>query len=135
IDATLAADPALAGRVAEVPGIRVPGAVDGAEILFRALWGQQVSVAAARTALARLTIQVGRQLEEPMDGLTHLFPTPEDIAGLGADGITGPRRRAETIAAAARDLADGALDLDPDRATPDVLADLLRRPGIGPWTA
>src|SRR6478735_7441087 len=87
IDATLAADPTLAESVSEVPGIRVPGAVDGAEILFRALWGQQVSVAAARTALARLTAAIGERLPEPLDGLTHLFPTPAAIAGLGAAGI------------------------------------------------
>jgi AraC family transcriptional regulator of adaptative response / DNA-3-methyladenine glycosylase II len=135
IDATLAADPHLAASVAQIPGIRVPGAVDGAEILFRALWGQQVSVAAARTALARLTAQLGEELDEPLAGLTHLFPTPAAIAGLSAAGIAGPRRRAETIASAARDLAAGTLDLSTDRPTRDVVADLVRRPGIGPWTA
>ena len=92
VDGILATDPALAGLATEVPGIRVPGAVDGAEILFRALWGQQVSVAAARTALARLTIEVGEQLDEPLAGLTHLFPTPAAVAGLG----DGPDRRAAT---------------------------------------
>jgi AraC family transcriptional regulator of adaptative response / DNA-3-methyladenine glycosylase II len=135
IDATLAADPALAPSVADVPGIRVPGSVDGAEILFRALWGQQVSVAAARTVLARLTIQIGAKLDEPLAGLTHLFPTPAAIAELGADGLAGPRRRAETIASAAHDLTVGTLDLDPDRPSRDVVADLVRRPGVGPWTA
>jgi AraC family transcriptional regulator of adaptative response / DNA-3-methyladenine glycosylase II len=135
IDAKLAADPNLAPSVARTPGLRMPGAADGAEILFRALWGQQVSVAAARTALARLTMQLGEKLDEPLAGLTHLFPTPAAIAGLGADGIAGPRRRAETIASAARDLADGSLDLNPGRPVRDVVADLVRRPGIGPWTA
>src|SRR5690606_35243660 len=55
VDATLAADPALAAAVAKDPGVRVPRAVDGFEMAVRAIVGQQVSVASARTVLARLT--------------------------------------------------------------------------------
>ncbi len=51
IDAALAAHAPLAPLVAGVPGIRVPGASDPHEMLIRALVGQQVSVASARTAL------------------------------------------------------------------------------------
>ena len=40
--------------VAAEPGVRVPRAVDGFEIAVRAIVGQQISVAAARTILARL---------------------------------------------------------------------------------
>jgi AraC family transcriptional regulator of adaptative response / DNA-3-methyladenine glycosylase II len=54
VDATLAEDPALAPSVAKDPGVRVPGAADGFEIAVRAIVGQQVSVAGARTVLARL---------------------------------------------------------------------------------
>ncbi|HEX6870067.1 MAG TPA: AlkA N-terminal domain-containing protein [Micromonosporaceae bacterium] len=54
VDATLAADPALAPSVAKEPGVRVPGAVDGFEMAVRAIIGQQISVAGARTVLARL---------------------------------------------------------------------------------
>lgn len=62
IDSALAANPALAPRVAAVPGIRLPGAVDPEEMVFRALWGQQVSVAAARTHLGRLVAAAGEPL-------------------------------------------------------------------------
>ena len=41
------------------PGRRVPGCVDPAEIAVRAVLGQQVSVAAARTQAARLTERCG----------------------------------------------------------------------------
>ncbi|MEY9888760.1 AraC family transcriptional regulator of adaptative response / DNA-3-methyladenine glycosylase II [Catenulispora sp. MAP5-51] len=54
VDAVLAGDPALAPLVAARPGLRVPGAVDGFEIAVRAVLGQQISVAAARTMTARL---------------------------------------------------------------------------------
>nr|WP_166806110.1 AlkA N-terminal domain-containing protein [Cryobacterium sp. TMT2-10] len=59
IDLALAADPALAAGVAATPGMRLPGSIDPEETLFRALIGQQVSVAAARTALTRLTAALG----------------------------------------------------------------------------
>ncbi|MBS2532333.1 DNA-3-methyladenine glycosylase 2 family protein [Catenulispora sp. NF23] len=54
VDAALSGDPALAPLVAARPGLRVPGAVDGFEIAVRAVLGQQISVAAARTMAARV---------------------------------------------------------------------------------
>ena len=64
----LGADPALAAAVAAVPGIRLPGTVDAAEIAVRAVLGQQVSVAAARTAAARLADALGERLPTPLAG-------------------------------------------------------------------
>lgn len=58
----LGSDPALRAAVQAAPGLRLPGTVDGPEILFRALVGQQISVAAARTKLARLTAVVGERV-------------------------------------------------------------------------
>ena len=114
IDAALAADPALAASVASTPGLRVPGAVDGAEMLIRAMLGQQVSVAGAQTAAARLTIAADQRLSAPDGELTHLFPSPAAIAALGPDAIAGPRRRADAICAAAaatgRRIAGGRRD-------------------------
>ncbi|TFB65626.1 DNA-3-methyladenine glycosylase 2 family protein [Cryobacterium sp. Hz7] len=59
IDLTLGRDPQLAAGIAATPGMRVPGSVDPEETLFRALIGQQVSVASARTALTRLAAALG----------------------------------------------------------------------------
>src|SRR3954467_11381821 len=44
-----AGDPVLGARVRDLPGLRVPGHVDGDELAVRAVLGQQVTVAAART--------------------------------------------------------------------------------------
>jgi AraC family transcriptional regulator of adaptative response / DNA-3-methyladenine glycosylase II len=54
VGAALSTDPLLAPLVGARPGLRVPGAVDGFEIAVRAVLGQQISVAAARTLTARL---------------------------------------------------------------------------------
>src|SRR5204862_6818185 len=54
-----AGDPVLGPLVRETPGLRVPGHVDGDELAVRAVVGQQVTVAAARTTAARLTEQPG----------------------------------------------------------------------------
>ncbi|MBI5485960.1 MAG: DNA-3-methyladenine glycosylase 2 family protein [Deltaproteobacteria bacterium] len=133
IAATLRGDPALAPLVRRRPGLRIPGAWDPFECVVRAILGQQVSVAAARTLAARLVRRAGAPLPAPADGLTHLFPSPAILASadLSGLGLTGARARA--ILAFARAVVDRRLDL---RASPaDVVAALVALPGIGDWTA
>jgi AraC family transcriptional regulator of adaptative response / DNA-3-methyladenine glycosylase II len=127
VDGTLGADPLLRELVGAAPGRRVPGAVDPAEIAFRAVLGQQVSVAAARTQAGRLTARLGEPLPEPRGAVTHLFPAPQALAALDPETLPMPRARGRTLVGLATALADG---LDPtDRPR------LLELPGIGPWTA
>ena len=135
VDEVLAADPALAASVAGTPGIRVPGAVNGPEVVIRALLGQQISVAAARAAATKLTDALGERLDQPDDELTTLFPTPAAIAEHGAEVLAGPRRRIDTVLTVSRAFADSTLDAhvgaDPDELT----AALESFSGIGPWTS
>ncbi|MBX6382899.1 MAG: DNA-3-methyladenine glycosylase 2 family protein [Microbispora sp.] len=49
----------LAPLVAARPGLRVPGAYDGFELAVRAIVGQQISVAGARTLLGRIAARAG----------------------------------------------------------------------------
>ena len=135
IDSALTLDPALAASVAAAPGLRVPGAVDGPETLIRALLGQQVSVAAARTAASRLTRIVDDRLPDPDGTLTHLFPSPAALAALDAFDVGGPRRRAATVIGTAAALAAGSLVVDAGRRSTDLRAELTARDGIGSWTA
>jgi len=130
----LAADPLLAPLLRVAPGLRVPGTVDGAELAVRAILGQQVSVAAARTAAGALTRVLGESLPEPDGGLTHLFPTPAAIAAADLALLPGPRRRRETLRRLAGLLAAGELTIDPGSDRAEVAARLLAIPGIGPWT-
>jgi AraC family transcriptional regulator of adaptative response / DNA-3-methyladenine glycosylase II len=127
VDATLAADPLLRELVAAAPGRRVPGCADPAEIAVRAVLGQQVSVAAARTQAARLTECCGERLPEPAGGVTHLFPAPAALAALDPEALPMPRARGRALVAMAAALAEG---LDPRDRTA-----FLALPGIGPWTA
>ncbi|MEV1130936.1 AlkA N-terminal domain-containing protein [Agromyces sp. NPDC049794] len=136
IDAALAADPALAASVAAVPGMRVPGCLDAHELVFRALIGQQVSVASARTALGRLAAELGeRVLAMSDDEPDLLFPTAAAIAMGGESVLRGPRARIRSIVEVARRLDSGELVVAPERDREELVADLLALPGIGPWTA
>jgi AraC family transcriptional regulator of adaptative response / DNA-3-methyladenine glycosylase II len=135
VDEVLATDPALAASVLATPGIRVPGAVDGPELVLRALLGQQVSVAAARTAAARLAVELGQRLPAPDGSLTTVFPTAAAVAEHGADVLRGPRQRVDAILGAAAALAAGDLEVHVGRDPDELRAELLELPGIGPWTA
>jgi AraC family transcriptional regulator, regulatory protein of adaptative response / DNA-3-methyladenine glycosylase II len=135
----LGGDPLLAPLVRAAPGLRLPGAVDGAELAVRAVLGQQISVPAARTAAARLTRALGEPLaaiDRASPTLTHLFPTPAAIAAAEPDALPGgPARRRHTLRVLARALAEGELAIDPGSDRGEVRARLLALPGIGPWTA
>jgi AraC family transcriptional regulator, regulatory protein of adaptative response / DNA-3-methyladenine glycosylase II len=133
IDDALATDPTLRASVRENPGLRVPGSVNAEEIVFRALIGQQVSVASARTALGRLADELGERLDH--GPFTRLFPTAERIAEGGRDVLRGPRRRIDTIIDVAERLASGTLRLDVGESRHELEAALTEVPGIGPWTA
>ncbi|MBB2909641.1 AraC family transcriptional regulator of adaptative response / DNA-3-methyladenine glycosylase II [Streptosporangium becharense] len=122
----------LAPLVAARPGLRVPGAWDGFEVAVRAVVGQQISVAGARTILGRVAARAGRPIggEEP----AHLFPTAAELAeaDLGGLGLTG--RRVATLKALAAKVAGGEIDLDGAQEPAEVVARLMEIPGIGPWT-
>jgi len=119
VDARLAQDDVLAPRVAKVPGRRVPRTVDEDELAVRAVLGQQVSTAAARTHAARLVVEAGEPVADPEGGLTHLFPTAAAVAAVDPESLRLPRTRRATVLRLARALADGEVDLAPgaDRAT------------------
>jgi len=134
VDEVLGADPVLGPLVAATPGVRVPGSVDGAETVLRAVIGQQVSVAAARTALSRLVV-LGEPLPTTEDPVDRLFPTPAVVAEHAAEVLTGPRRRIDTVRAVAAALAEGRLVVDAGRDPEELAAELTALPGIGPWTA
>jgi AraC family transcriptional regulator of adaptative response / DNA-3-methyladenine glycosylase II len=130
----LGTDPMLAPLLGARPGLRVPGAVDGWEIAVRAILGQQVSVAAARTMAGRMVAVFGQQIPAPESDLTHLFPPPEavveaDLASLGLTGI-----KVEAIRGVARAIIHKELKLDHGADRKHVAERLQRLPGIGPWT-
>ncbi|WP_369147434.1 AlkA N-terminal domain-containing protein [Streptomyces sp. R44] len=134
VDEQLRTDPLLAPIVDKAPGRRVPGTVDAAEFAVRAVLGQQVSTAAARTHAARLVTAHGVPIEDPEGGLTHLFPGPEALAALDPESLALPRSRRTTLLTLVRALADGSLPLGPADDREEARARLLALPGFGPWT-
>ncbi|TDC47346.1 DNA-3-methyladenine glycosylase 2 family protein [Micromonospora sp. KC207] len=130
VDGALATDPALAPAVAAEPGVRLPRAVDGLEMLVRAIATQQVSLASARTTLTRLLPATA-----PTDDGLRAFPDAEELLRVADEGFRMPAARRETIRAAARAVADGSLDLDPGGDREETVRRLLAVPGIGAWTA
>jgi len=151
VDATLADDPALAAAVHTEPGVRVPRSVDGFEMAVRAIVGQQVSVAGARTTLGRL-IRAARPapIKEPAElggspstastaptAPTELagFPSAATVAELPDEAFGMPVARRESIRALARAVAGGELDLEPGTDRDETVKRLMDLPGIGAWTA
>lgn len=123
----LAGDPVLASRLEQVPLGRLPGAFDPFEVGIRAVVGQQISVAGARTLLGRLVALTG---VGPSG-----FPTPEQVAAADLDELGMPARRRQTIQTLARAVADGDVRLGP-HVDPDEASQCLQSiAGIGPWTA
>ncbi|MFD9886467.1 AlkA N-terminal domain-containing protein [Streptomyces alboflavus] len=134
VDGQLADDPLLAPLVAKAPGRRVPRTVDEAEFAVRAVLGQQVSTAAARTHAARLVTAHGEPIDDPEGGLTHLFPAPEALADLDPESLALPRSRRTTLLTLVRHLADGTLQLGVENDWERARAQLTALPGFGPWT-
>ncbi|MET8172014.1 AlkA N-terminal domain-containing protein [Streptomyces clavifer] len=134
VDEQLRSDPLLAPLVEQGPGRRVPRTVDAAEFAVRAVLGQQVSTAAARTHAARLVTAHGVPVEDPEGGLTHLFPTPEALAGLDPEALALPRSRRTTLTTLVAALADGSLRLGEGTDWEQARAELTALPGFGPWT-
>ncbi|MGX6602413.1 AlkA N-terminal domain-containing protein [Micromonosporaceae bacterium Da 78-11] len=133
VDATLAADPALGAMVDAEPGVRVPRAVDGFEMAVRAVVGQQVSVAGARTTLTRLIRHAGA-FDGARPDLVG-FPAASVVAELPDPAFGMPVARRETIRALAGAVADGKIDLEPGADREESVARLMELPGIGAWTA
>jgi AraC family transcriptional regulator of adaptative response / DNA-3-methyladenine glycosylase II len=129
---------ALGALAKRNPGLRVPGAFDGFEVAIRAIVGQQVSVAAARTIVGRIAAALGDAIDTPFASLGAIFPTPERVADATAGSIARlgmPGSRARSVITLARAVADGTLVLAPNADIDSTLERLRALPGVGEWTA
>ncbi len=136
IAATLSQAPRLRAPLRRRPGTRLPGGWDGFEVAVRAILGQQVSVAAARTLATRVAERVGTPLAAPpLPGLTHRFPGPEVLVDADLARIGIMRARMETIRAVSRAVLDGRASFRPEQTLDAFVAEWTALPGIGPWTA
>jgi AraC family transcriptional regulator, regulatory protein of adaptative response / DNA-3-methyladenine glycosylase II len=132
IAAHLRRDPVLRPLVATRPGLRVPGAWDAFEVAVRAIVGQQVSVAAARTVLGRIAQRFGTPVE--YDGVRRTFPGPAALAQAPLEEVGLTRARAHALRTLAGEVASGRLDLDRTADPARAREQLRALPGIGEWT-
>lgn len=126
--------PLLAASVAAAPRLRAPGCADPHEMVFRAVVGQQISVAAA-TGQLRLLATLGDALPEPVDGLGRVFPSDAQVAAGALAVLRGPVARSEAVARVAAALDDGSIVVEQGVDLERMRARLVALKGIGPWTA
>jgi AraC family transcriptional regulator of adaptative response / DNA-3-methyladenine glycosylase II len=136
IAATLGARGVLKPLLRKRPGLRLPGGWEGFEIAVRAVLGQQVSVAAARTLATRIVHRHGEPLATPIaPGLERLFPTPTQLVDADLREIGVTTARATTIRGIAQALLDGRVDFRAEQSLDEFVARWVALPGIGEWTA
>jgi AraC family transcriptional regulator of adaptative response / DNA-3-methyladenine glycosylase II len=133
IGGELARDPLIGALVGRRPGLRIPGVWEPFECAVRAVLGQQVSVAAGRTFVARLVERAGRKVNTGIDGLTYLFPDARAVARADLEGLGLTGARVATLRELARAVTHGRIDFS--AAPEEVIAALAAVPGIGSWTA
>ena len=135
------AEPAAMLGLPAVPDIRLPGCVDGFEMAVRAILGQQVTVAGARTLIGRVAEKWGERIDTPWPELWCCFPESSVFVScqgavddhLGPLGITGARAR--SIQTVAREIEAGRLRLVRGEDPALLRERLLAIGGIGAWTA
>ena len=134
IDA-LQGDPLIGPLIRANPGRRVPGHVDPDEIAFRAVLGQQVSLAGAATLAGRLVADYGEPLRAPLGSVTHLFPRAGALANADPERLAMPASRRRALIGLAKALDQGRVKLGAAVDRAEARKRLLELPGIGPWTA
>jgi AraC family transcriptional regulator, regulatory protein of adaptative response / DNA-3-methyladenine glycosylase II len=138
IETRLGEDERLRETVSRNSGLRLPGAFDGFEMAMRAVLGQQISVAAARTIAGRITEAFAEPVETPNPKLNRASVSAATLSQAGvADltrfGLTG--KRAECLIALTRAVAEGEVKLEPGVDVDATIVRLKQLPGIGEWTA
>jgi AraC family transcriptional regulator of adaptative response / DNA-3-methyladenine glycosylase II len=139
IEAVLARDSKIGELLQARPGVRVPGAWDGFELVVRAILGQQISVKAATTLAGRIVKRYGRKVDVSagpgIDVPGYLFPSPQRLmrARMNDMGLVGSR--AATIRRIARAVVDGDISFDASQNVAEFCESLTAIRGIGEWTA
>lgn len=138
LDAAPATIDAALTSLPRAEGVRLPGSIDAFELAVRAVLGQQVTVAAARTLAQRLVGRFGAAFSTPWTGVDRVFAQPEQLARASLDDVAALgiiRTRAAAIIELARAWPELSRRLAPRQPPQPFIDALCQLPGVGPWTA
>lgn len=128
-------DPVVGELQKRYPGLRPVCFNSPYEATAWAVIGHRIRIVQAAKVKARMAEELGPAVD--IDGETlHAFPAPSRLARLGSfPGLFG--RKVEYLCALGREAAEGKLDADYLRSLPveDALQELMKLPGIGPFSA
>jgi AraC family transcriptional regulator of adaptative response / DNA-3-methyladenine glycosylase II len=117
------------------PGLRLPGALDGFDVAFRALLSNSARWQAGGSRLVRrVTWALGERFDTGVPALDRLLPGAERVAEAGEARLIDlgvGARRAAALAQIARRAADGTLRLEPGGNAPAVRRNLMDIDGVG----
>ncbi|HVU19143.1 MAG TPA: hypothetical protein VHE09_00305, partial [Rhizomicrobium sp.] len=128
----------LAPLILKRPGLRTPGAWDGFELACRAIFGQQVTVTAARKLAGQLVARASKSVSADVTGdprLNKLFPNPARVVASDLSTMPMPKARIASLRALAEAAKANPKLLDPTGTFDETLERLVALPGFGPWTA
>ncbi|AMO54775.1 DNA-3-methyladenine glycosylase 2 family protein [Endozoicomonas montiporae] len=132
----LAKDPILDSLNRQSPGLRLTGMWDPFEAAITTILGQLVSLKHARLLVNQLVSSYGEKVVHPVDKSDiRLFPTPEILANCDLARLKTTGKRKESIRTLSKLVVSGAINLSPYQCTEVLKQQLLKIPGIGPWTA
>jgi AraC family transcriptional regulator of adaptative response / DNA-3-methyladenine glycosylase II len=118
----------LGSIVSRRPGARILGAMDGFEVVLRAL---------LRGRTAPVVEAFGGRAETGIPGLDRLVPSADRVAAASVDEIVAlgvPRQRAEALLTIAVRIVEGRLRLDPGSSPVLIRRVLSAIPGVGDQT-
>jgi AraC family transcriptional regulator of adaptative response / DNA-3-methyladenine glycosylase II len=124
IAAHLSHDPQLKPFLDRRPGIRVPGVWDGFEVAVRTVLGQRLTAVDSNKIAAELVQNFGRPVQTFVEGLTHLFPRPEDLADAEVTILGVPEESATAINTLSRAVSKNDLNFDTARNLQDTMSNL-----------
>lgn len=125
----------LGALVDRHPGLRLPGALDGFDIAFRALLANSARWQAGTSdVVRRVAWALGERFETGIPALDRLAPDARRVAAAGEAGLVAlgvGARRAAALARVARHVADGSLRLEPGGNATAVRRRLMQIDGVG----
>ena len=131
----LQSDPLLATSIRNHPGLRIPGAWDGFEMMVRSLLGLQISAASANAFIQSLVDRFGEHRNDAIPGLDRIFPTPQQLVNASLESIGIQKSRAVSVRGLAAAVLDGRIDFRAGQRLDEFVVRATQLPGIGLWTA